>query len=239
MIAGEALLVELGAETVTFELIRTDRKTIGITVRPDSSLHVAAPLTADVEDIVTRIRRRGSWVLRTRREFDRLRPRTPERRYVSGETHRYLGRQYRLLVDPAQANGVTLTPTHVIVGGLQAEETGRVRNRLQSWYQRQARLVMAERYAACLRLFRLASTAAPHLIVRPMEKRWGSLSSTRRRLLLNRRLVEADDRLIDYVIVHELCHLTHGDHGQRFIEELTNIMPDWRQRKERLERFML
>lgn len=235
----EVLVVELGSETMTFELTRTNRKTVGITVRPDSTLHVAAPLKAEVEDIVSRIRRRGSWILRTRRDFDRLRPRTPERRYISGETHRYLGRQYRLLVDPAQPNGVKLTPTHMVVGGLEVEETSRVRNRLQIWYQRQARLVMAERYAVCLRLLGLSPTTAPHLIVRPMEKRWGSLSQTRRRILLNRRLVEADDRLIDYVITHELCHLRHGDHGSEFLEALTDVMPDWRQRKARLERFML
>jgi predicted metal-dependent hydrolase len=71
-----------------------------------------------------------------------------------------------------------------------------------------------------------------------MEKRWGSLSASGRSLILNRRLVEADVDTIDFVIVHELCHLRHHDHGEAFHALLSTRMPDWRDRKARLERWM-
>jgi len=227
--------VLLGTETVSFELIRTDRRSLGITVNPDSTLTISAPRDACDEAILERLRRRGPWILRTRRAFDALRPRTPARQYVSGETHWYLGREYRLRVEPDRPIGVELTATHLIVGGIDPAEPTRVRNRVQNWYQREGRAVMSARYASLLRTFPCPA-GRPRLIVRPMEKRWGSLTPGGRALVLNRRLAEVDVRLIDYVIVHELCHLLHPDHGSAFLKLLGDRMPDWAARKDRLER---
>ena len=97
---------------------------------------------------------------------------------------------------------------------------------------------MAERYAACAKAFGLTA-AAPRLVVRPMNKRWGSLPAGSCTLTLNTRLVEAPVDLIDYVIMHELCHIRHPHHGPAFLDDLTIRMPDWRERKRKLERFML
>lgn len=227
--------IALGTETVRFDLVRSNRRTLGITVNPDSSLTVTAPHEATDEAILERLRRRGPWILRARRAFDALRPRTPARRYLSGETHWFLGREYRLRVDPSLPPGVTLTATHLVVGGLDHEEPFRVRNRVQNWYQREGRKVMRDRFEMALKAFP-SLEGRPRLVVRPMEKRWGSLTPNGRSLLLNRRLAEVDVRVIDYVIVHELCHLVHADHGQAFFALLSERMPDWEARKARLEK---
>ena len=225
--------VLLGTESVPFTVIRSDRRTLGITVNPDSSLTVSAPRQVSDVDIIERLKKRGPWILRTRRDFDALRPRKMPRRYVSGETHWFLGREYRLRVDPDRPAGVELTATHLIVGGIDPSEPSRVRNRIENWYQREGRSVMSGRYAEVLRTFSIH--ARPRLVVRPMEKRWGSLTPGCRSLILNRRLAEVDVRLIDYVIAHELCHLVHPNHGAGFIQLLTERMPDWAKRKNRLE----
>ena len=227
--------IVLGTENVPFDLVRSDRRTLGITVNPDSSLTVAAPHDATDDAILERLRRRGPWILRARRAFDALRPRTPARRYLSGETHWFLGREYRLRVDSSSSPGVRLSATHLVVGGLDHEEPGRIRNRVQNWYQREGRKVMSERFDMALKTFPCPDSR-PRLIVRPMEKRWGSLSPGGRSLLLNRRLAEVDVRVIDYVIVHELCHLVHADHGPAFLSLLNERMPDWEARKARLEK---
>ncbi len=227
--------VTLGQETIAFDLIRSDRHTLGITVNPDSSLTVSAPREATEAAILDRLRRRGSWILKTRRDFDALRPRTPPRRYLAGETHWFLGRQYRLQIDPAAPPGVGLTGTQLMVGGLDPEESSRIRNRVQNWYQREGRRVMSERFEAAFAAFPWTDRR-PRLVVRPMEKRWGSLTAGGRSLLLNRRLAEVGVEAIDYVIVHELCHLVHANHGAAFLALLSDHMPDWQARKVRLER---
>ena len=229
--------VLLGTESVPFSIVRSERRTLGITINPDSSLTVAAPQEATEEAILERLQRRGPWILRTRRNFDVLRPRTLPRQYVSGETHWFLGREYRLRVEPGRPFGIELTATHLIVGGIDPEEQSRVRNRVLNWYQREARKVMSARYGEMLRTLAIPDVR-PRLIVRPMEKRWGSLTPNGRALVLNRRLAEVDVRLIDYVIVHELCHLTNPNHGPGFFKLLSEHMPDWAKRKDRLERQM-
>jgi predicted metal-dependent hydrolase len=232
-------LIQLGAEQVSYSLSRSaKRRTLGIAVQPDGSLVVTAPVDADENAVETRLRKRAPWILEARRDFERMRPRTPERCYVPGETHRFLGRQYRLTVDATGPLGVILDHDRLVVGGLDATEAARVRNRLAIWYQAQARQIFALRHAHCVGKLGLKERA-PRLLVRPLEKRWGSLSPTGRSLLLNRRLVEAELPAIDFVIIHELCHLDYRDHGPEFLELLDSRLPDWRIRKARLEKWML
>ena len=229
-------VVALGVEQVPYQVAYSSRRTLGITVKPTGHLIVAAPAGTPLEVIEERLRKRGAWILKSRRDFDRLRPRTPERRYVAGETHRFLGRQYRLLVDPKAPRGVSLARDHIQVGGLPGDKPGRIRNRVQVWYQREARRVIEDRFHACWSQHGLGPP--PRLVVRPMEKRWGSLSATGKSLIVNRKLVEADLDAIDFVITHELCHLTHHHHGPEFLALLGARLPDWRDRKARLERWM-
>jgi predicted metal-dependent hydrolase len=223
---------------VPYTLHRSARRTLALTVHADGSVEVTAPHQADDDAIEARIRKRGAWLLKRRGEFDRLRPRTPERSYVPGETHRVLGRQYRLVVDPIGARGVSLTRDRIVVGGLEADQADRVQNRLARWYQREARRIFSQRYQACLDAIGLTS-CFPRLSVRRLQKRWGSLSASGSTLVLNSRLVEADVSCIDFVIVHEMCHLAHHNHGPEFHALLAARMPDWRERKAVLERWML
>ena len=231
-------ILRLGTTEIAYDLAFSDRRTLGITVRPSGALSVTAPAGTPLEAIHAKLVKRGAWILSTRRAFDRLRPATPPRRYVAGETHRFLGRQYRLRVEPDAPRGVTLSSEHLTVGGIAGDEPRRIAIRLCFWYQREARRVVRERFDKHWSSFG-ESDRPPRLIVRPMEKRWGSLSATGRSLIINQRLVEADIDAIDFVLVHELCHLRHHDHGEEFYALLTTRMPDWRTRKDRLERWMM
>ena len=103
--------IELGTQLVPFTLRRSDRSTLGITVFPDRTVLVAAPREAELDEIIARLRRRGAWLLRARRDFESFRPRTTRRGYVSGETHRYLGRQLRLSLRLEAPRGVEIEGT--------------------------------------------------------------------------------------------------------------------------------
>ncbi len=229
--------IRLGAEEVSYVLNRTARRTLAIVVSPAGALTVTAPPAVSVEAVEARLRKRGPWILKTLREFEQLRPRTPEREYVSGETYRFLGRQYRLKADIDARQGVWLTHDRLVVGGVQASEPARIRTRLNLWYQREARRVFTRRLDALAAQHGL--TPRPRLAVRSLEKRWGSLSRTGDSLILNRRLIEADVDAIDFVIVHELCHVAHHRHDEAFYALLSRRMPDWARRKAALERWML
>ena len=100
--------IEFGSCKVEFTVSRRERSTLEIAVEPDASVVVAAPLDATPEDIAAKVRKRAAWVQRQQRFFEQYLPRTPERLYVAGETHRYLGRQYRLKVVPREGQKVQL-----------------------------------------------------------------------------------------------------------------------------------
>ena len=217
--------VRYGAQTIEFALVRRKRKTLEIGVEPDATVVVAAPLDASLEVVAEKVRRRAAWVRRQQRFFAQYLPQTPERRFVAGETHRYLGRQYRLKVRAHPQATVKLTRGFILV---QSREPGRAevtRVLVEGWYRDRARFPDPE-------FFRPRG-----LIVRQLRRRWGSMSPTSR-LLLNRRLIEAPVDGIDYVITHELCHIAEPHHGPNFFALLDRVLPDWPTRKERLERSM-
>ncbi|WP_308917250.1 SprT family zinc-dependent metalloprotease [Jannaschia sp. LMIT008] len=231
---GEDLVVTLGARRLPVRLVRSNRKTLGIAVHPDTRVVATAPHGAEHDAIERAIAGRGGWVLDAIREFERFLPRTPPRRYVSGETHLYLGREHRLVVDP-DGLGVRRDGNRLVVGG-RRDDTDGVRRALNRWYGVEARRVLSDRLDAGLALFAAQGVMRPALTVRRMEKRWGSMSNDGRRMLLNTRLVEAGTDEIDYVVAHELAHILEPHHGPAFHALLERKMPDWRARKDRLER---
>lgn len=234
---GEKHLLEIGRESITFRLRRSARKTLGISVDPEGEVLVTAPEAATMDSVTTIIRRRAAWILDKQAEvFARPVPTTP-RRYVPGETHRFLGRQYRLSVEP-DTRGTRREGDRIIVGGVSADEPRRIRNRLNNWYSREAREIFPERLAACFALFRGEIDRSPKLKISPLEKRWGSFIQASHTLILNRALVQASLPLIDYVVIHELCHAWHPNHDHDFIAVLHAKLPDWAARKKELDLFM-
>lgn len=235
---SETRRIEYGAHVIEFRVERRDRRTLEIAVEPDAAVVVTAPRDAEVARIDAKVRKRAAWVLRQQRYFQAFLPRTPDRRFVAGETHLYLGRHYRLKVLRGGSGTVKLTRGYFVVdlgdGGADSD----VRAMVERWYHDRARARFAERLEVNLARFTPPERFRPRgLIIRKLERRWGSMSPAGR-LLLNERLIEAPTECIDYVVTHELCHLTEAHHGPKFFDLLSRVMPDWPKRKDRLERVM-
>jgi predicted metal-dependent hydrolase len=202
---------------------------MAITVHPDGSVDVTAPEGTDPKDIEARVLKRGRWIVRQRMYFDQFRPRTKARRYVGGETHLYLGRQYRLKIVKSDCEQVKLKDGFLIVSLPRRRSSSRVKDLVTTWYADKAKTRILDRYQKiAYRFFQLAP------IIRKMSRRWGSHSKTGR-VLLNPDLIRAPATCIDYVITHELVHMVHRHHARPFFEMLENLMPDWMERKSRLE----
>ncbi|MFZ2492839.1 MAG: SprT family zinc-dependent metalloprotease [Thermoanaerobaculia bacterium] len=226
-----------GDETIRYFVRRTaTRKTLGIEVHPDGSVVVRAPLTSPPGLITERVRRRASWISRQLADFARYQPRTPQRQYLAGESHLYLGRQYRLKVVSGDEAGVRLSRGAMLVRISGAPTPRRVQAEIDKWYRARAREIFADVIEMTLPRFR--RVRSPRLIIRTMQTRWGSLSRAGN-MTLNIRLVQAPRTCIEYVITHELCHAVHRDHNGRFFRLLVGVMPDWQKRKERLESALL
>ncbi len=226
-----------GAEMIRYEVcFLASRRTLTIEVHPDSRVLVRAPLGCPEGLIAERVQKRARWISRQLAEFDRYRPRTPSRQYVNGESHLYLGRQYRLGLMSGDAASVKLSRGRLLVTLPDVPEPERAKAVLHRWYLDRARTIFTEVLDASLPHF--TGLERPRLIVRTMQSRWGSLSRAGT-MTLNVNLVRAPRACIEYVVTHELCHTRHRDHDARFFKLLGQVMPDWKRRKQRLEAALL
>jgi predicted metal-dependent hydrolase len=226
--------IEYNGEAISFQVHYGDRKTMEIAVHPDSRVVVKAPADTTLEAVHTRVKRRARWIRKKLEYFHQFEPGTSPGRYSGGETHLYLGRQYRLKPVKSSANEVKLKGAYFHVRTPYPEKANNLKNLLDEWYSCHARLIFQKRLAACYESAKGLKVPFPEISVRKMTKRWGSCSK-QGRIVLNMALLKASLFCIDYVITHELCHLRIPNHSERFYRLLGKYMPDWKKRKELLE----
>jgi hypothetical protein len=223
-----------GGRDIAYRIIHTNRRTLEIAVLPDASVVIKAPLETRHEEIEKRVAKRARWICRQIAYFRQFNPRTPPRQYLSGETHLYLGRRYRLKLKSGKEDSIKLTRGLFLVTSQKRNSPGHIKSLLDNWYADRARHKLHESFERCWESIHQHTHSRPSLSIRRMKTRWGSLSKNGI-LTLNVELIRAPQDCIDYVITHELCHLNHHDHGPGFYKLLEKVMPDWERRKHRLE----
>jgi predicted metal-dependent hydrolase len=232
---GRPHAIDLGGRRLEFRLRRSERRqTLEISVAPDQKVTVTAPMTASAERIARAVRRRASWIMRQQRAYEDLPPPPSPRQWVAGETHRYLGRQYRLRLVQAARTSVRLSGAFFVVAVPRPGDQRLVRRAMERWYRDHAISLLGSRVSNAL-----ASTTwlrilkPPSVIVRTMRLRWGSATANGR-VYFNVDLVKLPLGCIDYVVIHELVHLAIPNHGPTFWRLLSRCMPDWERWKMRL-----
>ena len=231
--------VQYGAEQIEYEVIcGATRKTLTIEVHPDFRVIARAPSHTPPEVIEARVRRRAGWISKQIKRFGQWLPRTPPRRYVAGESHLYLGRSYRLRFAPAADRQVELHAGVLMVKSPHRLTPERARSAIDTWYRQQAKQIYEEVLAKWFSRFAQRGRLPPRIRVRAMRTRWGSLTAGGT-MTLNLDLIRTARGCIEYVVLHELCHLQHRDHGPAFYQCLSELMPDWKSRKQRLEQALV
>ena len=230
--------IHFGSQTIDCLVRFGPRNRLRISVHPNQSVVVDAPDGKSIEEVLDRVRSRGGWIVRQRLFFEQFMPLQPDKNYVSGETFCYLGRQYRLKVVKGEKPTTKLVGKYLTVSIPNKTDGQKVRELVEHWYRIHARDMFEKRLEMCHDVIRRYGIERPLFTLRRMTRRWGS-SSGNGRILLNTELVKAPIHCIDYVIMHELCHQKHPNHGFGFFRLLSRCMPDWEARKERLEQVIL
>lgn len=228
------LVLVYGERQIPYQLRFSDRKRLRITVRPDLSVLADVPGRFSREEAQEAIRSKARWILRQIASFEEFHPLPMPHKYVSGETFVYLGRQYRLKVRKGPAKPAKLRGRYLHVTVPDKADTKAVRRALANWYRARAEDIFHRYLASCMQVAGRHGITEPTLTIRDMRTRWGSCSSAGR-VTLNLKLIYAPVHCIEYVIMHELCHLVHHDHSPRFYRLLTRCMPDWKKRRELLK----
>lgn len=227
--------VRFGSHTFKYALKRQQRNDLKITVQPDLTIEVCAPQDKSDSAVEAKIVAKGAWILRQQMRFETLQPLPSPKRYVSGESFRYLGRQYRLRLQAAAEPHAALRRPFLVVEHSELDDRSKTETLVLEWYRARA-VAMLPRYAEQVQAnYPLLRTGVREVRVRRMRRRWGSCSPLGI-ITLNPELMQASPACIEYVIVHELCHLQELSHGHRFQRLLSELMPDWQARRARLNR---
>lgn len=230
------LSIIYGDEIIDFEVLESLNRTHKILIKVYSDCRVVVSTQADTDDqtIIDAVKQRSRWIYKQLREFREQRKFITPRQYRSGESHFYLGKQYQLKVlkDDAKPEGVKLLRGRLEVNTLDADLES-IKSYLNEWYRSRAKIVFENRLNQLLDQA-LWVEDKPNIRLFTMHTQWGNCSPSGV-ITLNPYLVKAPSLCIDYVILHELCHLVEHNHSERFYQLLNQIMPDWEVRKEKLD----
>ncbi|MBP7229075.1 MAG: M48 family metallopeptidase [Moraxellaceae bacterium] len=222
-------------DILPFDFIRSARKTIGLYVHRNGSVQVRAPLRVPLAQIYLFLHERWDWLILQRSRFMEE-PAPAQVSYTDGETFLHLGHPLMLRVHSASHNLAKRTENelHVSITKDRQEQAEGLAGIIELWQRREARRVFPLRLAFCHEAMKSLRIPFPELKIRKMRSRWGSC--TRKAVVtLNLELIRMPPDSIDYVITHELCHLVEFNHSSRFYQVQSQFMPDWKERKQKLE----
>lgn len=226
--------IQFGSKKINFHIVYSKRKTLGITVKPDLSVFVKAPIDTSIDKIKEKLQKKAPWIIKQQSFFLTFHPKTPRRKFIGGETHLYLGRQYRLKIIEGKGDFVKLKNGFVEVN---TSDKLRTKQLVTDWYLKRARIKLDSIAESLIDKFKIYNVKPSSIVLRTMPTRWGSCTP-KGKIILNPELIKAPKGCIEYVIVHELCHLIYHDHTKKFIELQTKQMPDWEKWKMKLEKLL-
>lgn len=224
-------------ETPEYQLVFSKRKTVSIQVYPNQTVVVKAPHHVQLEKIHEFVKKRISWIQKKLYYFSQHPPHQIKKQYVEGEHHFYLGKSYPIKLKPGGANQVILEEEALHITCKTEPHIHFIKKNLEAWYIQQAKNLFVKLMDGCWAKLNHLEHRKPLLRVRKMKTRWGTFSSKTFIVTLNSELIKSPVECIEYVIMHEFCHVWHRNHGKDFYARLENILPDWHQRRKTLNTF--
>lgn len=227
------MYVMYGSQRIDYHVVESDRKTVSLFVDPREGVIVKAPHEADISEIRKIITKKAPWILEKLKGVEELVRVPPEKEFVSGESYPYLGRNYRLKIDKdGSKSDISLVGGRFVLSvypSMDLEKQARiVRTALVEWYKKHAEIRLTER----VYMYASKVDAYPsRIIVKNQAKRWGSCTKNGS-INFNWKIVMAPMSVVDYVVVHELCHLRESSHSPRFWILLRSVLPDYEQRRD-------
>lgn len=220
---------EYGSRNITFNLIYRKRKTMSIEVETTGEVTVIAPVGTSTDDVIEKVKSRAGWIVSKQYESKFINDTKIEREAVSGESYMYLGRNYSLdiRVDEDTDNiSVKLFQGKFVVNTYTKDED-LIKKAMENWYREKTLARVKERVSYYSSYFNDKVTT---IKVKEQKKRWASCTS-KNELLFNWRCVMAPVFVLDYIVVHEMCHMEYKNHSKDFWNRVCAVMPDYEVRR--------
>ncbi|AXI38300.1 hypothetical protein CX649_00750 [Bacillaceae bacterium ZC4] len=228
--------IEYANKIINFVVKRKKVKNVNLNIKPDMTIEVTANDRVPLDFICDFVKTKGAWILKNVKIFKDVQAfRHSEREYVSGETFKYLGKQYRLRVMQEEEEKVKYFRGFIYLYVKDTENVNRKAKLVNEWYREKAQKTFHESLDKMFPLVQKYGVEKPNIDLRSMKARWGSALTEKNTILLNIELIKAPKYCIDYVVLHELIHFKYNDHSDNFYKMLYSLMPDWEKRKAILD----
>lgn len=218
-------MLTLGDEEVAINLSAMRRKSMRLQLTAAGDVDLRIPLGAARSEVLAFVRKHEHWLLQRRREFLLRQQKKQQSVLIRGR---------ELTIETSALDEFLITDQVVWVP--QHWDAAQTEKALDNWLRSNARVDYPRMIERWWPRFSQYAAQRPVLRVKKMRTRWGSLSQ-RGYINLNLALMQLPESLLELVVVHELCHLRHFDHGAGFKQLMSDCLPDWRQREQQLLSF--
>ena len=228
--------VEADGNAISYTLERKPVKNINLRIRADQCVYVSAPKDVAAKMVDTFVVEKSAYILRALKKFkDKNRDAASEHSFVNGETVKFLGRNLRLKVKNASRSKVESDESYVTLYVKDVQDADLKKRVLETWLRKKCK---DEITAICKKVYpqvKKYGVAFPEIQLREMISRWGSCSPKKGFMTFNTALIAMPVSCIEYVVTHEFTHFLYPNHSKKFYQQLATFMPDWEERKKRLE----
>lgn len=228
--------VEADGNAISYTLERKPVKNINLRIRADQCVYVSAPKYVAAKMVDAFVVEKSAYILRALKKFkDRNRESTLENNFVNGETVKFLGRNLRLKIKNASRSKVESDESYVTLYVKDVQDADLKKRVLETWLRKKCK---DEITAICKKVYpqvKKYGVAFPEIQLREMVSRWGSCSPKKGFVTFNTALIAMPVSCIEYVVTHEFTHFLYPNHSKKFYQQLATFMPDWEERKKRLE----
>ncbi len=224
------LVYQYGTQRIEFDVIFRKRKTLSIEVETPSLITVIAPEGKTEDEILETVKAKSKWIVQKLFEIREMEFRKHNKEFVNGESFIYMGRNYSLQIvedETVRMPEAKLTRGKFVVS-VENKDFDQIRQALENWYKDKAKEKIMERVVYYQSHF---DQKPKRIVIKDQQKRWGSCTKDNQ-LLFNWKCIMAPSPVLDYIVVHEMCHMVYMNHSQEFWNLLKRILPDYESRKE-------
>jgi predicted metal-dependent hydrolase len=221
---------------IEFSVVYTRRRTLGISVHTDSSVIVRVPYRTSMKTIERLIHDKYGWVVKHRDNYRKASHSSLKRLYADGEKHLFRGKETNLHIENSAKQYVRFEEENIMIGCNADNDPELIKKILYAGYKNEAIRLFPEMLKKVIEEHRDQDFKPAGLVIRTMKRRWGSCSN-KGIITLSTELIKLPDIYIEYVMLHELCHLKHHNHGIHFYNQLSEVFPHWKNVRKELRRY--
>lgn len=221
-------------QIIKYQLSIKNVKNINLRINSRGEISVSVPKSVSKDYLNTFLVNKGEWILNHLNKIKNSQLNTISSKVESGKKVFFIGNQYSLVIKQSQFSLVEIADTIITISTPYIDCQEKIKQQYLDWLHTNALPVFEDSIITMCQTISKYNIEKPMFTIRNMKTRWGSCFVSRKKIGLSLQLIKSPKSCIDYVVLHELIHFIHPNHSPNFYGVLTELMPDWKKRKDQL-----